>query len=91
MFVPGTPKDLISYFVGLTEIRYSHWILLCVVARIPSVATSTLGGNALGEENLLSAVLVFGLTALFSIAGIFFYDRITKRKKTAIEKENSHD
>ncbi|MBR4288893.1 MAG: TVP38/TMEM64 family protein [Clostridia bacterium] len=80
MFIPGTPKDLISYFVGLTEIRLGHWILISVVARIPSVITSTVGGNALGEENLWKAALVFGVTLLFSIAGLVIYDGIIKPK-----------
>ncbi len=91
MFIPGTPKDLVSYFVGLTEIRLGHWILISVVARIPSVITSTVGGNALGEENLWKAAIVFGATLLFSIAGLVVYDRIIKPRKDskkAIEEDN---
>ncbi len=81
MLIPGTPKDLISYFVGLTNIKLGHWILLTSVARIPSIVTSTVGGNALGEKNYLFAVLVFGVTVAIGFFGIWLYDRITKRRE----------
>ncbi len=92
MFIPGTPKDLISYFVGLTEMRLGHWVLISVVARIPSVVTSTIGGNALGEENIWQAVLVFAVTLLFSILGLVVYDRIIKpRKENKKEGKEEND
>lgn len=81
MLIPGTPKDLLSYFVGLTEMKLSEWLIITTIARIPSVATSTIGGNALGEENYITAVVVFGITAVVSILGILIYNYITKRRE----------
>ncbi len=86
MLIPGTPKDLVSYFVGLTPMKLERWVLLTTAARIPSVVTSTLGGNALGEENYLFAVIVFVATAALSLLGVWVYDRMVKRKK---EKNNN--
>lgn len=88
MLIPGTPKDLISYFVGLTDIKLSHWLILTTVARIPSVVTSTLGGNALGEKNYLFAIIVFAASAAISIAGLVIYDRILRRRR---EKKNEKE
>lgn len=81
MFIPGTPKDLISYFVGLTPMKLGRWVLLTTVARIPSVVTSTVGGNALGEKNYFFAVIVFVATAALSLGGLWVYDRIVKKRK----------
>ncbi len=81
MLLPGTPKDLISYFVGLTEMKLGHWVLLTTVARIPSVITSTIGGDALVKENYLFAAIVFAVSIVISLLGIFIYDRIVSRKK----------
>jgi len=78
-FIPGTPKDLLSYFIGLTDIKFSTWVLIAAFARIPSIITSTLGGNALGEEKYISAVIVFAISALISAAGYFIYGFICKR------------
>lgn len=81
MFIPGTPKDLLSYFVGLTDIRFSRWALISAVARIPSIVTSTAGGNAVGERQYLFALAVFAATLAVSGAGLLIYRAICKRRK----------
>ena len=43
--IPGTPKDLLGYFAGLTDIPFPVFCLICTLGRIPSVVTSTLGGK----------------------------------------------
>lgn len=81
MLIPGTPKDLLSYFVGLTDIRFSHWALIAAVARIPSVVTSTAGGSAMGERKYLAAMAVFGATLLISGVGIWLYRKLCRRRE----------
>ena len=80
LFIPGTPKDLLSYFAGLTDIPLGRWLLIATVARIPSVVTSTVGGNAIGEENYLFAILVFAGTLAISGLGLLIYNRLSRRK-----------
>ncbi len=79
-FLPGTPKDLLTYFVGLTDIKLSHFLLLASVARLPSVITSTLGGSALGVESYAVAITVFSLTLVFSGIGLLIYRFIQKKR-----------
>lgn len=79
MMIPGTPKDLINYFVPLAEIRVGHWLFLCTFARIPSLVTSTFSGDALGEGRVLSAVLIFAVTGVVSAVGAWFFDRLISR------------
>lgn len=81
MFLPGTPKDLISYFMGLTKIKLWEWVLLSTVARIPSIVTSTIGGNALGGQDYIFALIVFAVTFLISAVGMAVYHQYTKRNK----------
>ncbi|MDD4311130.1 MAG: TVP38/TMEM64 family protein, partial [Eubacteriales bacterium] len=57
--IPGTPKDLLTYLAGLTKIRLLPWILLTSIARIPSIVTSTISGNALGIEKYSLAIIVY--------------------------------
>lgn len=79
-FLPGTPKDLLTYFVGLVDIKPSTFLLLITIARIPSVITSTIGGSALGVEEYKKAIIVFTLTALISALGILIYRKISAKK-----------
>ena len=80
-FIPGTPKDLLTYFVGLTDIKLGTFLLLSMVARIPSVLTSTFGGHLLGEERYIGAVILYGITGLLSLFGMVGYNRYLTKKE----------
>ena len=83
--IPGTPKDILTYFVGLTEITLSQFLAITLIARIPSVISSTISGQMLGEENFLAAGIVYGITALLSGGGYLIYLRIAQNKKEKSE------
>lgn len=78
--IPGTPKDILCYFVGLTEMKWSSWLLISATARIPSIVTSTIGGNALGFGAHWTAALIFAATLLVSSIGMLVYKQICKTK-----------
>lgn len=82
--IPGTPKDLLTYCIGLTPMKFSSWLLIAGIARIPPVITSTIGGHTLGEQQYATAIVVFGATILLSIAGILLYRHITKKRKEGV-------
>ncbi len=85
--IPGTPKDLLSYFVGLTPMKLSTWLFITSVARLPSVISSTWGGSALNEEKYIQAAIVFGATLLISGVGYFAYQKYS-RWRNKKQKEN---
>ena len=79
--VPGTPKDLLVYFAGLTDMKLSTWIIISAFGRIPSVITSTISGSALGEGKYSSALLALIVTVFLSLAGFLVYKFILKERK----------
>lgn len=79
--IPGTPKDLLSYFAGMTDMKLSLWILISFFGRIPSLLTSTISGNFLGTENYLKAVVMFIVTSMLCIVGIILFYKISERGK----------
>lgn len=79
--IPGTPKDLLTYFVGLTDMKLGSFLLISLVARLPSVLSSTAGGHLLGEGNLVGALWLYGITGLVSIAGLLIYNAILRMKQ----------
>ena len=81
MVIPGTPKDFLSYFAGLTKLTTLEWLVIVAVGRIPSLVTSTLTGAAAGEENYLLSVITLGITVVISIAGILYYRYICKQEQ----------
>ena len=88
-FIPGTPKDIMTYIVPLTPMKLSTFLLLSTVARLPSVVTSTIGGNARGTGKLTFALIVFSATALISALGILIYRRICKRSEARQKEEQA--
>lgn len=85
--LPGTPKDLLSYYAGATDIRFPAWLLICSLGRIPSVVSSSIGGNALGDQSYLYAVIVFAVTLVISVIGLLIYNHVCSRHKRG---EGSH-
>ncbi len=80
-FIPGTPKDVLTYFVGLTNIRLSQFLIISLVARIPSLLSSTLCGGYLGKERYITAISIYAITAAVSITGYLLYNKFIARKQ----------
>lgn len=80
MLIPGTPKDLFAYFMGLTPMKLTTWMLINATARIPSIITSTIGGNALGTRSYLFAGIMLVITLLISIVGIYIYKGLSNKE-----------
>ena len=71
--IPGTPKDLLAYFVGLTDMKLSTWLIIAAFGRIPSAITSTISGSALGDGKYTSLIITLAVTLVLSLAGLLVY------------------
>ena len=80
MLIPGTPKDFLSYFAGLTPLTLSQWLQIVAFARIPSLVTSSLTGAAAGDENYILSGVMLAVTLIISISGILYYRLICKQE-----------
>lgn len=86
-FIPGTPKDALTYIAPFAPISPIKYLLIATLARIPSIITSTILGDSVAEGNYLFAVIVFVITAVISVVGIVFGNKyIEKRQKKREEK-----
>ncbi len=85
--LPGTPKDLLCYFAGLTGISTASWICIQMLGRIPSILTSTLGGDALGSEKYWIAAIVLAATAIISGLGLAIYHRFSRQENQKHDRE----
>ena len=77
--IPGTPKDLFTYVVGLTEMSIPLYIALTMFARFPSIIMSTFGGDALGDNKIIKAAIMFIITGIISGVGYLIYKAIQKK------------
>ena len=80
-FIPGTPKDALTYIAPLAPISPIKYLLIATFARIPSVITSTILGDSVAEGKWGLSIIVFVITALISIFGIIFGNKFIESKK----------
>lgn len=73
--IPGTPKDWLTYFAGLTRVSFPIMLVLATFGRLPSIVTSTIAASAVGEGNLHVAIVAIVVAALLAIIGGFAYKR----------------
>lgn len=93
--IPGTPKDMMTYFVGVSPIKMSTFLVLSTIARIPSIVTSTYLGENMRKGDWVSAIILVVVTGLIGLLGIWYKDRWmtwirhigTKRDKKEKEKK----
>ena len=66
--IPGIPKDMLAYFMGLTAMPISTFLLLSTVGRLPGIVVAVIGGAAANERSpLLITLLIALLLLLFAV------------------------
>ncbi len=81
MLIPGTPKDFLSYFAGLTPLKLGRWLGIVAIARIPSLITSTATGAAAGVKNYILTAVMLVVMIVLTAAGLLYYRRICKQEQ----------
>lgn len=76
-FIPGTPKDLLTWAAGLIHIRPLRFFILSTIARLPSVLTSTLAGTTLLSGDFSTTVLIFVVTGCISMVGLWAHKKLS--------------
>ena len=89
MLIPGTPKDFLSYFAGLTKLTTKEWLLIVAVGRLPSLITSSITGAAAGNENYVLSVVMLVITVIISAVGIVYYRNLCKKENEAEEQRKA--
>ncbi|MCI9087123.1 MAG: TVP38/TMEM64 family protein [Clostridia bacterium] len=81
-FIPGTPKDLLTYIAALLPIKPIEFIIISTIARFPSVISSTWAGASLLEGNWQASLLIYGVTFLIVAIIVIIMRKFDKDKIT---------
>ena len=84
--IPGTPKDVLTYIVPLTDIKPFNFFILMTLARIPSIISSTFAGANLADGNWFATILIFLITAIIGLIGIYYNENFIKKIKSKNRK-----
>ncbi|MBQ2897897.1 MAG: TVP38/TMEM64 family protein [Clostridia bacterium] len=78
-FIPGTPKDVLTYFVPLTKIDMKRFLILSCTARIPAILSSTYAGATFAQGDLLQTAAIYAVIGAVSLIGIFVHNRFINK------------
>ena len=81
-FIPGTPKDLLTYIAALLPIKPTEFILISTLARFPSVISSTLAGASLLKGNWKLSLIIYGITFAIVAVIVLILRKLDKNKIT---------
>lgn len=79
--IPGTPKDFLTYFAGLTNMRFLPVVLIATFGRIPSIVTSTIAASAVGSGNWPLVACTLVASAFLLAMGGLMYRRLRSRTR----------
>lgn len=79
--IPGTPKDFLTYFAGLTNMRFLPVVLIATFGRIPSIVTSTIAASAVGSGNWPLVACTLVASAFLLAVGGLMYRRLRSRTR----------
>lgn len=78
-FIPGTPKDILTYVAGLTRISPLRFLGISAFARIPSILSSTYAGSTLAKGDWLAGLIIFAAVGAISLTGILIHKKLMMR------------
>jgi uncharacterized membrane protein YdjX (TVP38/TMEM64 family) len=74
--IPGIPKDIILYVLGLTPIKPFRLIIISVTARLPGIIGSAYIGSNIMSKNYSSAITVGIISVIIFIFSFLFRKKI---------------
>jgi len=89
--IPGTPKDLLCYILGLGHLTTREFLLISTVGRFAGTGLLTLGGNFIRHEQYYRFSVLLAVAVVIIFFSLVYKDRlerlfrawhVTSRRKT---------
>jgi len=80
--LPGFPKDVLCYVLGLTGMRLSTFLIVSTLGRMPGTYMLTIQGASLRSQHYATAVLVAVISAVLVLLGYLYRDHFVHRMKS---------
>ena len=75
-FLPGMPKDLLTYIGPFLPLKPREFLFICTLARFPALLASTVAGDSLFEGNIVLPLALGAVTGTLGLACIRGEQRI---------------
>jgi uncharacterized membrane protein YdjX (TVP38/TMEM64 family) len=74
--IPGFPKDVLCYILGLTPMSLSVFLIISTIGRIPGVLMATLQGAKAFEHQYEIFLILLGISTLIILVFYIYHEKI---------------
>jgi uncharacterized membrane protein YdjX (TVP38/TMEM64 family) len=89
--IPAFPKDIITYIAGLTPIRFSLFLIVSGLGRLPGILVSGIIGDAASNKDWLLVGIVSAVGVLLFVLGFVFRDKIMKYMQAKFDQHDGEE
>jgi len=75
-FIPGFPKDILSYIIGLSRLKVSTFILICTSGRLTGTILLSLSGSYARNNHPGAMATVIAIGVAITIIGFWQHEKI---------------
>ncbi|MBW6485077.1 MAG: TVP38/TMEM64 family protein [Syntrophobacterales bacterium] len=75
-FIPGFPKDILSYIIGLSRLKASTFLLICATGRLTGTILLSLSGSYARSNHTGRLATVIAVGAVITILGSWKHEQI---------------
>ena len=90
--IPGFPKVALCYILGLTPMHLGIFLIISTIGRIPGTLLATLQGAKAFDQQYVTLLILFGISALIILAFYIYHenvhDWVKKRSKAGLQKKS---
>jgi len=76
--IPGTPKDLLCYILGLGHLTTKEFLIISTVGRFGGTVLLTLGGNYIQQHQYRRFFVLIGVAIITIFFSMIYKDRLEK-------------
>ncbi|MEZ0535728.1 TVP38/TMEM64 family protein [Caldicellulosiruptoraceae bacterium PP1] len=84
--IPGIPKDILTYIVGISPIKPLRFLILLTIARFPGIFFSSYIGSNLQQKDYTIAIIVSIISTILFIIGILKRNEIINKIEKLLNK-----
>jgi uncharacterized membrane protein YdjX (TVP38/TMEM64 family) len=75
-FIPGIPKDTLSYLIGLSGMKAKTFLVICTVGRLLGTVMLSMSGNYAKNGHTAAMGIVIAIGIAVSVLGSYYHKRI---------------
>lgn len=88
--IPGLPKDLFGYAVGLSDMKFKPFLLISLIARSPAMMCTIAMGHAARTDSYGLLILLLAIISICFLAGLIWREKLIERAAGIYNKKGEN-